>query len=99
MIQIWVTLVFPGGVIRDILNSILTFIGAENLTDDEFDGLTISAAAYDAITYAALDELLSTRQAVSSQRDRLTFFFKAKGVDISSTDQGTSNILIGSVLC
>lgn len=84
---------------RDFLNGILTFIGTASLTDVEFDALTITSYGYDQATYDALYFVLDDREAVSSLKDRLTAYFTAKGVSLSTTtDPGKTNIFVGSVL-
>lgn len=83
---------------RDFLNGILAFIGATSLTDEEFDALTIDSAAYDVATYEALSCVLVSRESVSTLQDKLYFFFKAKGAEVSQADTGKSNIFAGAVL-
>lgn len=83
---------------RDFLNSILTFIAAETLTDIEFDTVTATHPLYDQSTYDDLSLILQSRENVSIFQDRLTFFYQAKGVDVKPKITGSSNILIGSVL-
>lgn len=82
---------------RDFLNAILLFIGAASLTDEEFDSIELSTAEYSLEVYSALDDLLLSRESVSSLRDRLRFFFMAKGLMIVEPG-GSSNILVGGSL-
>lgn len=82
---------------RDFLNGILTFIGAESLTDLEFNSLSIEDQVYDEATYVALSGVLTSRESVSVLQNRLNGFFIAKGVSVSPAVR-TSNIYIGSVL-
>lgn len=83
---------------RDILNGILSFIASASLSDDEFDALTIESAPITQATYDALDAVLASRDAVSSDRDRLKYYFLSKGVSLTVAVQGSSNVFIGSEL-
>lgn len=84
---------------RDFIDAILAFIGTSSLTDVEFDDLTIVSYGYDQETYEAIDAVLQARDGVSTFRDRLTEYFEAKGVEIS-TPQPTakSHIFVGGDL-
>ncbi len=85
---------------RDFLNAILAFVGAESLTDVEFASIDEDLSyGYNSDTYDALASMLETREAVSTTQDRLSYFFRAKGVEITVNATGTSNIYVGSVLC
>lgn len=84
--------------IRDFLNAVLAFIGAASLTDEEFDALTIESYGYDSATYEALLSVLDSREAISNDRDRLRYYFLARGVEVAALE-GVSNIFVGSVLC
>ena len=84
---------------RDFLDEILAFIGSESLTDEEFDLLTLSEAAYNKATFDELKLILEMRENVTDQVARLRAFFIAKGESLS--DDGPtpmSNIYIGSKL-
>ena len=83
---------------RDFLNAILAFISAESLTDVEFDSVEASVASYSQSTYDDLARILLEREAVSSVQERLTFYYKARGVSVTEADTASSNIYIGSVL-
>ena len=83
---------------RAFLNGILTFIGAESLTDVEFDALTIESYGYDQDTYQALASILEARESVSAMQDRLIGYFKAKGFDVVANDVANSNVFIGAAL-
>lgn len=94
---------------RDFLDEILTFIGADSLTDDEFDALTVSEEEYVVSVYAALKGVLEDRESVSDTLYRLAFYFLARGVSVAtvntseaSTDDSArpaqSQIFIGGVL-
>lgn len=84
---------------REFLNAILSFIGASSLTDLEFESLEIESYAYDAATYEALLAIVDARESVSNTRDRLRYYFLARGVEVSASSAGRSNILVGAVLC
>lgn len=83
---------------RDFLNAILSFIGAESLTDEEFDSLTIDSASYNVATYEALSAVLVSRETISNLQDRLYAYFTARGVVTTQVSTGKSNIFVGSVL-
>lgn len=83
---------------RDFLDAILDFIGAESLTDDEFAGIDIALPIYDQATYDALAAVLEAREVVSTMQERLVNYFTAKGVSVTAADVGKSHIYIGSVL-
>lgn len=83
---------------RDFLNGILSFIGAESLTDEEFEALTIESADYDAETFTALSNVLISRESVSTLHDQLAHYFQAKGVAVTTADVAASNIYLGGAL-
>lgn len=83
---------------RAFLNAILAFIESENLTDVEFDTVTGLDYGYNQATYDALAEILDARDDVSTQQDKLTAYFTARGVSVSVLDTAKSNVFIGSVL-
>jgi len=87
--------------VRDFLDAILTVIGAESLTTEEFEALGLTVQAYTVETYNALNGVLLAREGISDQPQRLEHYFLARGVDLSSaveTDPARSNILIGEEL-
>lgn len=83
---------------RNYLNGILSFIGAESLTDEEFSTITLDGTTDDVANYEALLGVLKSRDLVSESISRLQAYYKAMGVSIPPTDLGVSNIFIGSVL-
>lgn len=83
---------------RDFLDAILAFIMAESMTDDEFATIESELPLYDQGTYDDLARILESREAVSVLHDRLVAYYKAKGVDITPTDTGKSDIFLGAVL-
>lgn len=85
--------------IRDFLDAILAFIGASSLTDDEYITIELEDQVYTSETYAALLTIIDARELVSNTRERLTAYFTARGVSVSQTSAGRSNIYAGSVLC
>lgn len=88
-------------LLRDTVNTIFLIIGAATLSDLEW--ATVDAAldsfAYDSDSYAALLAVLDSRELVSNTRDRLTYYYQARGVEITAPSSGTSNIFIGGSLC
>jgi hypothetical protein len=84
--------------LRDFLDAILAFIGAESLTDIEFDSLTIDSASYNSATYLALSAILAERESVSTMQDKLHAYFTARGVEVTQASTGRSNIFLGAVL-
>ncbi len=83
---------------REYLDGILSFVGAESMTDLEFNALTITNVANDVANYNALVGVLNSRELVSSQLSRLSNYYLAKGTDIDVADQAKSNIFIGGAL-
>lgn len=85
---------------RGFLDSVLAFIGAPSLTDEEYEGLELEDSDWNAETYTALLGVLEERDSVSDSTDRLEHVFLARGVEISESanDQPKSNILIGGGL-
>lgn len=85
---------------RDFLNAILAFIGAESLTDDEFSSIDEDLSyGYNSDTYDVLASILQGRESVSDVQLRLQYFFQAKNVEITPVEVGRSNVYLGDVLC
>ena len=84
---------------RDFLNGILSFIGAESLTDEEFDTVEAELPLYDQATYDDLARICEARGSVNDSQERLVAYYTAKGVDVDANDTGSSDIYLGSVLC
>ncbi len=86
---------------RDFLNAILAFIGAESLTDQEWDDSTFEAGdtqAYTLSVYNGLKLILESRESVSNQVEKLAAYFEARGLTVSSDYAPTSQIFVGSPL-
>lgn len=85
---------------RVFLNGILSFIGSESLTDEEFDSLTITQQNYSTATYEALRGVLQSREMVSGQLRKLKAYFRIKGADVGSekATPAVSNIFVGASL-
>lgn len=85
---------------RAIFDAILAFIGATSLTDSEFEYCDeqLSDALDSLKNYETLDAVLAARESVSSERDRLRYYYLAKGVAVGELTKGKSNILIGAPL-
>jgi hypothetical protein len=73
-------------------------IGAASLNDEEFEMITIEAQAYTAELYTEVMIVLDSRESVSATRDRLTYYFQARGVQVTEPSAGISNIFLGSSL-
>jgi hypothetical protein len=87
--------------LRTFLNAILSFIGSESLTDEEFDALPDGLTEeYTKAVYDALKAVIQTRDGVSGQLKKLQNFFTAKGVDLSgrAIRDPDSEIFIGAAL-
>lgn len=83
---------------RDFLNAILATIGTALLSDEEFEGLTITTYGYDIATYEALLAVIDARESISNARDRLRYIFLAKGVEVEESLPAKSEIYIGGIL-
>lgn len=83
---------------RDFLDAILEFIGTTSLTDSEWGTITVSTEEYSVDVYTELLAVLDSRESVSDTRDRLRYYFLARGVSVSESDQVSSNIYVGSSL-
>lgn len=95
---------------RDFLDEILSFVGADSLTDEEFEALTIGDEELTVATYAALKGVLEARESVSDTLYRLAFYYLAAGVTVATVNtsipavagetvhEPTSQVLIGCVL-
>lgn len=84
---------------RDFVDAILIFIGAASLSDSEFASLASSLQIYTVELYTELLAIIDARESVSGTRDRLTCYFLARGVEVSASSPGRSNIYIGGTLC
>lgn len=84
---------------RDFVNAILSFIGSASLNDEEFELITITSQTYTAALYAEIMLVLDSREAVSNTRDRLTAYFTARGVQVTTPSVANSKIFIGDGLC
>ena len=76
----------------------MSFIEAASLSDEEFESIELDDEEYSVEVYEALLAILDARESVSNTRDRLQYYFLARGVETSALE-GTSNILVGDVLC
>jgi hypothetical protein len=76
----------------------LAFIGAASLSDDEFETVTIEDQLYLQATYDQLELILDSREAVSAMRDRLKYYFLAKGTEVTQSSTGKSNVFLGDAL-
>lgn len=84
---------------RDYLDAILSFIGAESLTDEEFESIDLEDTDDQVANYNSLVEVLRARDLVSDMISRLRYYFLAQGVAVSEPVTATSNIFVGAELC
>ncbi len=84
---------------RDYFNGVLSFIGAESLTDEEFDSIALEVSTDLVANYNALLIILQDREVVSTMTSRLKNYYLAKGAEVSEPDNSISNIFVGAELC
>ncbi len=88
--------------LRDLLDKILNFVGETSLTDVEYDDIGITEESTVTETYLALLAVLNTRGAISATVDRLAYYFRAKGFEVSQPapepEEPESKVLIGDEL-
>lgn len=84
---------------RDFVDAILAVIGAASLNDDEFELVESTSQTYTLALYTEVLLVLDSRESVSNVRDRLGYYFQARGVAITAPAvAGGSKILIGDGL-
>jgi hypothetical protein len=90
---------------RAILNAILSFIGAESLTDEEYEycETNIDDSDEPEQVYAALFTVLEERDSVSDMSGRLRYYYLAKGISVATDAEelengAKTNIFVGDVL-
>lgn len=82
---------------RAFLNAILAFIGSASLSDEEWDGVEVEEQEYSQEVYDELKAILEARENVSTQLQKLVYYFKAKGVDVENQDRtAQSQIFVGA---
>lgn len=85
--------------LRQFLNSILREIGCESLTDDEYATIDLpDDFVYTVDTFNALDAVLISRGDINSDRQKLEYYFLARGLELTPpvTDpEIKSQILMG----
>lgn len=74
-------------------------IGAASLNDDEFELIDETSQTYTSALYTQIMLVLDSRESVSNARDRLTAYFKARGVEVTEPSAGSSRIYLGDDLC
>lgn len=84
---------------RAFVNSILALIGAASLNDEEFELIEQTSQTLTKELYTEIMLVLDSRESVSSTRDRLTFYFKARGVEVTAPSAAKSEIYLGDTLC
>lgn len=90
-----------GFLVRSFLDSILSFINSESLTDEEFALLPSGTVqSYNEYVYKYLRSVLQARESISLQLKKLKSFFVAKGVNVSETPvkDPISQIFVGASL-
>ncbi len=83
---------------RDYFDEILQFIGAESLTDGEFEACTLDDILDEVANYDFLLGVLQARETVSSSGSRLQYYFQAMGVEVETPSTAQSNIFVGGSL-
>lgn len=83
---------------RDYLNGILSIIGAESLTDEEFSSISVTDQNDHLAVYDSLTAILVSRDVVSDMTSRLMYYFQARGIAVSAPALATSNIFVGASL-
>jgi hypothetical protein len=85
---------------RSFIDGILGVIGAASMSDDEFNMITVGELEYTKELYAEMLIVLDSRESVSSDRDRLGHYFKARGIAIDPPAVASkSQIFVGGSLC
>lgn len=82
---------------RDDANLILEFIGAESLTDEEWESMDLDEESNDLDMYNALSAVLAEREDVTDMQARLNYYYAAQGISFTEAE-GSSNIFVGSEL-
>ncbi len=80
---------------RDYLNAVLEFIGAESLTDEEFDSITLVSTEDQVAVYNVLRVVLEARELVSEMTLRLQNYYLAKGIAVVLPPHPVTNIFVG----
>jgi hypothetical protein len=83
---------------REYLDGILSFIGAESLTDEEFGTVEVTDQNDHVAVYDTLLGILQSRDLVSDMTSRLLSYFQAMGVAATPPNNSYSNIFIGADL-
>jgi hypothetical protein len=83
---------------RDYLDGILSLIGAESLTDEEFSSNPVTDINDHLGVYNYLLGILQARELVSDMSFRLKSYFDARGISLASPNVGRSNIFVGAEL-
>jgi hypothetical protein len=83
---------------REYLDGILNFIGAESLTDEEFGTVTVTDQEDNQAVYSALLTVLQSRELVSDMTLRLQNYFLSQGIAVVNVTVAVSNILVGADL-
>ncbi len=84
--------------VRGYLNSILLFIGAESLTDEEFEDIDLDSTEDPIEVYNVLLGVLESRELISEMSSRLQDYFTAQGVAVTLPAAPVTNIFVGGAL-
>jgi len=84
--------------LRAFLDAILSFINTTSLTDVEFATIESTSQTYTEAVYLELLAVLDSRETVSTTRDRLRYYFLARGVSVGESSVASSNIFVGDEL-
>jgi hypothetical protein len=88
--------------LREFLDSILAFIDAEALTDEEYAStqpMETEPGEYTVESYEKLKAVLTARESLSTTLTRLEQYYLAKGVEVTTPAKTPSTqIFIGSAL-
>lgn len=90
----------PGefGSDRTYYDRIFTLIGAETLTDDEWETLTVTGRDLSIEHFNEFKAILEGRESASNVVEKLQSYFLAAGVEVSYTPQAQTNIYLGGDL-
>jgi hypothetical protein len=83
---------------RSYFNGVLSFIGAESLTDEEFESIELEDTVDLVANYNTLLVILQAREAVTALTDKLQFYYLALGADVSDPVNPVSQIFVGASL-
>jgi hypothetical protein len=87
---------------RATIDALFGQIGTSSLTDQEWTDLqeNLDAVGVNVESYEALLAVLDSRESISEARNRLRYYYLARGVDVGTEEESAaaSNIYIGDAL-